>query len=72
MPFPLLLVCMKQPMFVVLSLQGSQGMSDPFTLDSTAGCIYWNKDTSILYIGHESGAVSAYKIQTSLKKHKLM
>ena len=63
---------MKQPLFIILSLQGSQGMSDPFKLDAPATTLFWCRETQILYLGHESGAVSAYKITAQQKKHKIM
>ncbi|CAL6006992.1 Conserved_hypothetical protein [Hexamita inflata] len=71
-PLPLLIVCMKAPLFVVISLQGTQGISDPFKMDSMATSLYWNKNTSTLYVGHISGAISAYKIAMVAKKHKIM
>ena len=41
-------------------------------LESQATSLYWYKEKSVLYIGHASGAVSAYKISMITKKHKIM
>ena len=41
-------------------------------LESQATSLYWYKEKSVLYIGHSSGAVSAYKISMITKKHKIM
>ncbi|KAH0574464.1 hypothetical protein SS50377_24422 [Spironucleus salmonicida] len=71
-PLPLLMVCMRQPLFVFISLSGTQGASEPQKLASPASSLYWCAQKEMLFIGHNSGAVSAYKIKLQKKKHSIM
>lgn len=63
-PLPLLVICTKEPLFIVMALTGNMGLSDPFRIAATASALFWDSTLSYLYIGHVTGAVSVFKINT--------
>ncbi|TNJ26178.1 hypothetical protein GMRT_13640 [Giardia muris] len=61
-PYPFIVLCTREPLFIVFSLTGNMAISDPFRLSSPGVCLLWNEAKSQLYIGHASGNVSVYRL----------
>ncbi|ESU35396.1 Hypothetical protein DHA2_113673 [Giardia duodenalis] len=61
-PLPLIVLCTREPLFIVFSLTGNMAISDPFRLQSPGTCLFWHGARSRLYIGHASGNVSIYAL----------
>lgn len=61
-PLPFIILCTREPLFIVFSLTGNMAISDPFRLQSPGTCLFWHEEKSRLYIGHASGNVSIYEL----------
>ncbi|EFO63701.1 Hypothetical protein GLP15_249 [Giardia lamblia P15] len=61
-PLPFIILCTREPLFIVFSLTGNMAISDPFRLQSPGTCLFWHEEKSQLYIGHASGNVSIYTL----------
>lgn len=61
-PLPFIILCTREPLFIVFSLTGNMAISDPFRLQSPGTCLFWHEEKSKLYIGHASGNVSIYTL----------
>lgn len=71
-PLPYLVITTRLPLFIVVSLQGTQATSDPFRLPAAATSLYWQQENNLLYIGLENGAISCYQLRVQPKQHQFL
>lgn len=67
-----MVIAFHEPIFIIISLTGNSGVSPPFNIESPISSMYWEGINRILYLGHVSGAVSAYKVNATQHQHEIM